>query len=377
MKIKEYSDPSRQNLANVYRDLAIVSEEFQRDMKTSLTYNEEESLKIWKDVLDHPKKDQYALDTKIVRYFLAEAYTRVAVGHYRAGEVAKARDLFRKAYNVRSELVAELPEEPQPNQPLTRAGAKQDLSYSIMALAETSFRLGEKAEADAYYRQALDLREATSKLKPKEPKVSEELAAVNYMIGEFKLKTGDLESARRHLERSRDVLAGPSAQSDPQEHAPHRRDLGDLLLSAGGTSRTREKDDKAASVAFEAARKLQQQLVDIDEHNDKRLLELMATLAHVGQIEKATAIADRLNAGPKLDNELRLEIARCYAQCARGTPNDQAERQQTFSVKAMETLRAAVSHGFRDRVYLETEPDLEPIRNRDDFKQILAGIRPD
>jgi tetratricopeptide (TPR) repeat protein len=30
----------------------------------------------------------------------------------------------------------------------------------------------------------------------------------------------------------------------------------------------------------------------------------------------------------------------------------------------------------KERVYLETEPDLEPIRNRDDFKQILGEIRP-
>ena len=57
-------------------------------------------------------------------------------------------------------------------------------------------------------------------------------------------------------------------------------------------------------------------------------------------------------------------------------PKDQAERQQTFQVKAIQTLRAAVSNGFRDRVYLETEPDLDPIRNRDDFKQIVGDIRP-
>jgi hypothetical protein len=44
-------------------------------------------------------------------------------------------------------------------------------------------------------------------------------------------------------------------------------------------------------------------------------------------------------------------------------------------VKAVDAVRTAVREGFRDRVYLETEPDLEPIRNRDDFKALLGEIQ--
>ena len=57
-------------------------------------------------------------------------------------------------------------------------------------------------------------------------------------------------------------------------------------------------------------------------------------------------------------------------------PAEKAEQVQTALVKAVDAVRTAVREGFRDRVYLETEPDLEPIRNRDDFKQILGEIRP-
>ena len=88
VKIKQGSDPSRQNLANVYRELALRSEEFRRDMKAALRYNEE-SLAIWDDVYQKPKDDGFALRKTIVRYFLAEAYTRVGVGRYRIGEVAR------------------------------------------------------------------------------------------------------------------------------------------------------------------------------------------------------------------------------------------------------------------------------------------------
>ena len=104
VKIKEGSDPSRQNLANVYRDLAMSVEELRRDMKASRGYNEE-SLRIWDDVFKNPKADPFTLDKKVVRYFLAEAYMRVGIGHYRLGDLTAALDHFRKAHNLRRELV--------------------------------------------------------------------------------------------------------------------------------------------------------------------------------------------------------------------------------------------------------------------------------
>ena len=73
---------------------------------------------------------------------------------------------------------------------------------------------------------------------------------------------------------------------------------------------------------------------------------------------------------------MRLEIARCYAQCARHTPAGQAEKSQRFLVKAVETLRKSVDNGFKDYVYVESEPDLDPLRARGDFKALLAKITP-
>jgi hypothetical protein len=104
-------------------------------------------------------------------------------------------------------------------------------------------------------------------------------------------------------------------------------------------------------------------------------MELMRSLAHVGQIDKAAGIADRFSAGPKLDNELRLDIAQCYAQCARRVPDGQAARKAGFQLKGIEVLRAAVANGFRDRVSLETEPDLDPLRTREDFQALIAKLR--
>jgi tetratricopeptide (TPR) repeat protein len=142
-----------------------------------------------------------------------------------------------------------------------------------------------------------------------------------------------------------------------------------------GNLNDREGKQKMALASFEAASKLGQQLVDQDPQNDKRRMELMIDLAHVGQIEKATTIAGQLGAEPNLDNELRVQIARCYAQCARSAPDSQAALKQGFLLKAMESLHEAVANGFRDRVNLQTEPDLDPLHSRSDFQALVAGIQ--
>jgi tetratricopeptide (TPR) repeat protein/tRNA A-37 threonylcarbamoyl transferase component Bud32 len=367
VKIKEYSDPSRQNLANMLRDTAELDLEFRRDMKACLTHYEE-SLKIWIDVDKNPKHDGFELKKFFVHYFLAEAFTRVATARYRMGEVSAAREDFRKAYNLRRDLVLETKDDLKMN-PLI----KQELSYSSMALAETAYRLGDKTQADEFYREALDQRGTMFELHPKDKKITAELASVNYMIGEFKLKTGDLAEARRRLEKCKEIREFLVKADD--RNVLFKRDLAMVLYRLGNLAE-REKDEKSAIGSFERARQIEERLVHDDPENDQRLMELMRIWAHVGQVDKATGVADQMIAGPNADNELRIDIARTYAQCARHTPAAQGEKAQTFQVKAIEAIRNSVREGFRDRVYLESEPDLEPIRNRDDFKQILGEIRP-
>ncbi len=367
VKIKNGSDPSRQNLANIHRELASSAEQFRRDLKASLAFNVA-SLEIWTDIYEHPKNDGYMIRKPFVQYFLAEAYTRVGVGRYRVGDVTSARRDFLKAYELRLEI-ARLRDDPD----FKPDAMKQELSYSSIALAETSYRLGNPEEANIHYRDALDQREAMSKREPNNLKVARELAAVNYMIGEFKLKMGKHPEAHKHLEECRSIRER-LWNADGRDVTLHR-DLGIVLYRLGNLA-DREKDEKVAKETFEVARKIQEKLVADDPSNDKRLIELMPTLAHVGLVDRASAIADRLNAGPKADNEMRLESARAYAQCARHTPAAQAEKADAFLRKSTATLRLAIDGGFKDYVYMESEPDLDSLDARDDFKALLARITP-
>jgi tetratricopeptide (TPR) repeat protein len=363
VKIKNYSDPSRQNLANTYFELAFSNEELNRDMKAVLGYNQE-GLKLYEEIYNKPKLDDFPLDRKIVRAGLAEAYTRVGVTQYRMGELTAALENYRKAYNLRRELADEVKDNPR---------FKQDLSFSMMALAETNFRLGNRPLADDFYRQVLDQREAMAKLKPKDLTSLKELGDVYYMIGEFKLRCGDLAAARGNLENSRDRRKDLVAR-EPR-NVMLGRDLSMSLYRLGNLADLEKKTDEARK-EYESALQIREELARISENNDRRQTELMLALAHAGQTARALELADRFSVGPNVDREQRIFLASCYAQVARATPPEKAEQVQTALVKAVDAVRTAVREGFGDRVYLETEPDLEPIRNRDDFKTILREIRP-
>jgi tetratricopeptide (TPR) repeat protein len=357
--IKEGSDASRQNLGVIRLNLAGLLEEIGRDMNASLNESEE-SVRILEDIRQHPKPAGFPVDPKVILSLLSDAYQNVGVCHYRLGDIVSARAGFQSAYDLRRQLLQESPGD---------TARAQALGYSLLAMANTSFRLGDLQQAADYHRQVLQLREKLFAEHPSDSLVRSELGDVIYMIGDFKMRTGDLVEARSSLERSREIRQA-LADADPR-NVVWKRNLAYVFLRLGDLS-TREKNDAGALQMFQAALQVQQKIVDGDPKNEKHLMEFMVMLAAAGQEAKATEIADRFNAGSNIDNELRVAIAQCFAMCARA--DNSVSLQQTYTRKALESLRAAVANGYRDRANLETEPELDPLRTNADFRSLLAGI---
>lgn len=47
-----------------------------------------------------------------------------------------------------------------------------------------------------------------------------------------------------------------------------------------------------------------------------------------------------------------------------------ADRKQEYADKAMDMLRKAVRAGWKDAEQIATDPDLAPLHDRDDFRQL-------
>jgi tetratricopeptide (TPR) repeat protein len=360
--IKKGSDASRRNLALVCSNLGATAEELNRDMAAALDYHLK-ALALFEDIDRNPMLADSPTPRPIVRAGLAEAYKLVGVIYYRVGKLDEALPYYRKAYDLARELA-----EAQPND----VGLQVNLTKSALALGSTAYRTGDRPRSDAFYVEA---RERARKLfapRPNDILAKINLADVFYLTGETHFFAGELPEARADMQeclKLYDEIAG----ADPR-NVYYQRTLSKAHYRIGNLDLLEKKPDDARS-RFESARKIRAALVEISKENDRRQMELMLAQAQVGQVDAAVATADRLAAGPRVDPELRMDLARCYAVASRALPATAADRTEALRVKAMEALRAAVKDGYRDRGYLEGEPDLAPLRDRGDFKALLAEIR--
>ncbi len=117
-------------------------------------------------------------------------------------------------------------------------------------------------------------------------------------------------------------------------------------------------------------------------------MAMMVALARCGQHAPAAAIARDLVTRPP-DNEMVYFEAACGFALSAGAVRDQASPTpasagvprlaaadmaliRDYTDRAIDCLRKAKAGGFADVVGLETDPDLEPIRDEPAFRALLA-----
>ncbi len=361
--IKERSDGSRRNLALNLRELGVLAQEYRRDLKEALGHYEE-SLAIWEDVQADPRAPQEGdllTPRSLVLANLAESNNVIGVFNFRVGDIAKAREYYQKATNLYRKLVNEEPE--LPTLDYTRA-----YSTSLATLAEVAFRTGDAAAATESYNLAVDRREENAKKLPKASQLQVDLGGIYFLRGWFWLRTGKLDLAHEDLKRSL-KLREELASSDPR-NVVKQRDLS-VVLYMIGILNDREKKQEAAAESFKAALAVRRKLVEISPENDSRQLELMVALARLGEVNDAAKIADRIAAGPNVDNEMRYDLARTYAMCSKASEGEKAE---AFALKSVDTIRTAIREGYKDRISINVEADLDSIRDRGDFKTLMTDL---
>jgi serine/threonine protein kinase len=375
--IKKGTDASRRNLAAALLMLAEMDKELDRNMQAALTHIKE-SLALFEDIDRNPKSDE---DTQVVMSLTgpavqagidakkksdlkdgwAEVNTRVGVTYLRLGAPVQAIPYFRKSLAIRRELS-------QANS--TNLTNRLHVARSLLAMGDSSFRVDDRATTNASFDESLGIVEDVYKRLPKSPTAKHELARASSMRGDSHLRAGEYEKARllydRALVLTKEILAVDSKKFEYQwdlGHAYYR--LGLLAIRAN--------DSVAAKNHFESCLTIRENLAKQDSGNDRRQMEFMLVLAHCGKHIEAAAIATKLLTG-LTDNELLVDVARCYAQCAANASGDEAQRQSYFK-DALQAIERSCKQGYRDVVYLGTEVDFDPLRTQDGFRQLLDSIR--
>src|SRR5262249_34979339 len=94
------------------------------------------------------------------------------------------------------------------------------------------------------------------------------------------------------------------------------------------------------------------------------------TRLEAGQLAEAVAEVEELTKASEWSADQWYDFACAYAVAS----GQIADRAREYADRAMELLRRAVKAGFKDAAHMKQDKDLDALREREDFKKLLAEM---
>jgi tetratricopeptide (TPR) repeat protein len=304
---------SHNNLGNLLRDLgrqAEAGEEYRAALKESQRLADE-----------YPAVPAY-------RKELALSHNNLGVLLKNLGELAKAQDEYLSGLKEYQLLAKDHPAEPDYRQGIARSHGNLG---NVLAV------LDKPAEAETEFRAALEEFQRLAKDHPAVPDYRNELAGNFINLALFLRNRKDLPQARRLLDEAMPHHQA-ALQANPN-NAGYRRYyyinlslLTPVLLDLGDHAEAAEAAERFSKAALNPA-------------ND------LYTAA--------------------------CYLARCVPLAEKDDMQSEAKRKeqaQSYGDRAMALLHQAVKNGYKDVARLKVDKDLDPLRQRKDFQQLLREL---
>jgi tetratricopeptide (TPR) repeat protein len=358
LAVRDPNGPVAQaNLAASLTMLGEMSLELRRDVQTALKYYQQ-ALALRQAVAALPPDEK--LDPARLRQDLAESHTRVGVMYLRMGEPVRAAGYFQNALAIRQEQAAR----DEKNLPL-----QLDVARSHSALGEVRFRARDWPAAREHFAKALAVCERVQAADPEVPRYELELANTLGNFGVFDLRTGDLAAAKDHLPRCQAIMTALAALDE--KDASYQRYLALADYRCAILAR-RAGDPEAADRFNHECLTRRKKLAAGNAKNERRAIELLLIQSRTGGHDAVAKAAAEMERKPNLDREVLVELAQCYSQMAAGLTKGDRLRAEYLD-RARGLIQQALEKGYTDRVVLETDPDLDAVREAPGFRDVLSA----
>jgi tetratricopeptide (TPR) repeat protein len=269
---------------------------------------------------------------------LAHSHKTLGIHLREVGKREEAGDAYREAIRIYKALADSDP---------ARPNFRRDLAESHLRMGLLLAALGRREEAGDAFREAIQLQQALVKAHPKVPRYRHDLADSRHNLGVLFLALGkraEAEAALREAARLYTALA--RAHPDVAEY---RRDLA--------------RSQKALNLLGPRGA----------DRNPERVARALA-LARSGDHAQAAAAAEDLVKGTT-SNALFYGAARTLAVCAAAVKDD-AKLRERYAARAVALLAELHEEGYfasvQNAARLKEDPDLALLRQRDDFRKLLA-----
>ncbi len=262
---------------------------------------------------------------------------------------------------------------------------RRDLSILYDQLFDACLRLGDSAAARAHNERGAELTESILAERPQNFGILYNLVRAYNNSGMLLYPMGRDPAGAREYHRKALALMNRWVEAEPNNAEAQQRLATTLYYEA--TCALKAGDRAGAAAGYRRCLEIREKLATDPKVKMPRIA-LMVALARCGQHARAAAIARDLVARPP-DNEMVYFESACGFALSAGALRDQGPPTvlavagstlaasvdalvRDYTDRAIDCLRRAKARGFADVVGLETDPDLEPIRDEPAFRALIA-----
>jgi serine/threonine protein kinase/tetratricopeptide (TPR) repeat protein len=333
------------------------------------------SLAIAERVLRSPRTMEYTETSR--KGFVARSLDSLGWVTYQLGKPAEAIELFNRSLALYAEVMA----------------SRRDLE-NLPRVAEIHDRMAtlhqhNKAERLAleHVEEAAAVRRELLSLEPKNQSYKLDLSKTLDSLGDAQLFLGQPDLAKKSYDES---LALARELSAPEELLAVKRRLSQMLYKSA-TAALKLGNRSEAQKLYDECLAIREQYSQTRPRDLDAAIEWMLALARCGKTQAARTKAENLlkvaaaqNSGNRSAAIFRLQSAFALAIAADNLDRDHpveiwsperlAERKKLID-RSFEVLNLAITSGFDDHYQLETDPDIDALRDDPRFVAILEKLR--
>jgi serine/threonine-protein kinase len=355
---------------------------------------------------------------------LANAYNQLGILHSSLGQKREAEDEFSTALGIMEALCAANPDQ---------LAFRADLAEPLNSFGNFYYYADRMRDAENSYQRALAIYEELAQREPESASYRMMEARLRTNLGLLYIRTAQYAKAESSLQRAQqdlELLAHEfPAEPDYQNLlAIAHTDLGTMYLNTKRVAKAGEEYRKAVLLQEKLWRKHPDFLdvaarlgstyaglgdVDREGNNFNQALRSYAkafdTLDRVLDVEPRFELALNMRDSCRLERAIAFgmqgdyesatrdveamrpegrssardlyNLACVYGLCAAASgkdpklpSNERHSRANGYATQGVELLRQAIAKGYKNMDAIKTDSDLDCLRGRDDFKQLIAGL---
>jgi thiol-disulfide isomerase/thioredoxin len=292
-----------------------------------------------------------------------------------SGNTQGARDYYDRAHDLLDKLVKRFPEDGR---------YRADLAQTLARQAQLAQGVNDYAQAERALSRAISLLDVLAQEAPGEAKHRQDAAEHRHTLGTFleeRDKAAQAEAAYRAALEQQEKLAAdlPNQATVHQQLAATAGALGWLLEPTKPADA--QQMLRKAQAACRQARNLQPKNREYARGLFAAYLDLEAFFRERGLHAELPALAEELRGDFPNDGGETYNAACWLADAVRvvgkHTELPTQERQKLeegHAAAAVRLLDKAIKEGYTDRAHMEADTDLDPLRQRKDFQQLMADL---